>query len=242
MSDHPSWILLDFVSDTEDTVVKMADNYVNLPVNQPTFNWDCTNVIEEWKRFRGQVELLLVEGPYSIMNAKMKVATYSLIFPEEGPNKKECNKLEDVLDVFEAHFTPLQSMIHSWYNLGALHSHHCKDQSDFMSRLRNLAKECGFTNQDKVVKFLFLIHNSHRHVQDQLLKEITQASTINDCLQSARRVEAIIQSEKLTQKMHSNMGNSVSVDAFKKTKSGRGRGPPGGCGHGGRGGARGGYC
>ena len=136
-------------------------------------------------------------------------------------------------------------MIHSWYNLGALHSHHCKDQSDFMSKLRNLAKECGFTNQDEVVKFLFLIHNSHRRVQDQLytnqdevvkflflihnshrrvqdqlLKEITQASTINDCLQSARRVEAIIQSEKLAQKMHSNAGDSVSVDAFKKTKSG----------------------
>ena len=201
MCDHPSWILLDFVSDTGDTEAKMAENYVNLPVNQPTFNWDSTNVIEEWKRFHGQVELLLVDGPYFTMNEKVKVATLQnwmtdrgqkifkdeLIFPEEeGPNKKDREKLDDVLDVFEAHFTLLQSMIHSWYNLGALHSYHCKDQSDFMSRLRNLAKECGFTNQDEVVKFLFLIHNSHRRVQDQLLTEITQASTINDCLQSAR--------------------------------------------------------
>ena len=183
---------------------------------------------------------MLVDGPYSTINEKAKVATLQnwmtdrgqkifkdeLIFPEEeGPNKKDCEKLDDALDVFEAHFTPLQSMIHSWYNLGALHSHHCKDQSDFMSKLHNLAKECGFINQDEVVKFLFLIHNSHRCVQDQLLKEITQASTINDCLQSARRVEAIIQSEKLAQKMHSNAGDSVSVDAFKKTKSGSGCGP-----------------
>ena len=123
-------------------------------------------------------------------------------------------------------------MIHSWYNLGALHSHDSKDQSDFMSKLCNLAKECGFTNQDEVVKFLFLIHNSHRCVQDQLLKEITQASTINDCLQTARRVEAIIQSEKLAQKMHSKADN-VSVDAFKKTKASRGCGLPGGHGRGG---------
>ena len=102
MSDHPSWILLDFVSDTEDTVVKMADNYVNLPVNQPTFNWDCTNVIEEWKRFCGQVELLLVEGPYSTMNAKMKVATLQNWMTDRGqkifkdelifPEGKERNK------------------------------------------------------------------------------------------------------------------------------------------------------
>ena len=42
--------------------------------------------------------------------------------------------------------------------------------------------------------------------------------------------------------MHSNAGDSVSVDAFKKSKSSRGRGPPVGRGRGGRGGARGGYC
>ena len=59
------------------------------------------------------------------MNEQMKVATLQnwmtdrghkifkdeLVFPEEGDNKKDRNKLKDVLDVFEAHFTPLQSMI-----------------------------------------------------------------------------------------------------------------------------------
>ena len=261
MSDHHSFILVDLPNEPEpvaETDATMADKFTNLPVNQLVFNWESTNVIEEWKRFRGQVELLLEDGPYSGMAEKMKVATLQnwmtdrgqkiykdeLIFPEEGENMKDKNKLKDVLDVFETHFTPLQSMIHSWYNLGALHSHHCKDQSEFMSKLRNLAKDCGFANQDEVVKLLFLIHNSHKRVQDQLLKEITKDSAINDCLQSARRVEAIIQSEKLAQKMHSNSGDNVSVDALRKTKSGRGRGygQQGGRGRGrGRGGSQGGY-
>ena len=68
-------------------------------------------------------------------------------------------------------------MIHSWYNLGALHSHHCKDQADFMSQLRSLSNDCAFTNADEVVKFLFLIHNSHKRVQDQFLKDVTKNSS-----------------------------------------------------------------
>ena len=50
------------------------------------------------------------------------------MFPTNEVNKKDSNILKGVLNVFEAHFTPLQSMVHSWYNLGALHLHHCKDQ------------------------------------------------------------------------------------------------------------------
>ena len=64
--------------------LNMAENYVNLPVNQPTFNWDSTNVIEEWKRFCGQVELLLVDGPYSTMNEKAKVATLQNWMTDRG--------------------------------------------------------------------------------------------------------------------------------------------------------------
>ena len=37
----------------------------------------------------------------------------------------------------------------------------------------------GLTNPDKVVKILFLIHNSYRHVQDQLLKDSTKDSTLS---------------------------------------------------------------
>ena len=47
----------------------------------------------------------------------------------------------------------------------------------------------GFTNPDKVVKFLFLIHNSYMHAHDQLPKDSTKDSTIIDCLQSGRQVK-----------------------------------------------------
>ena len=37
--------------------------YAHMHLNQPSFNWDSTNIIAEWKCFRDQVELLLVGGP-----------------------------------------------------------------------------------------------------------------------------------------------------------------------------------
>ena len=78
-------------------------------------------MIAEWKHFCDQVELLLDGGPYTGMEEKQKVTTLLnwmtdkgqkiykelLIFPTEEPNKKDKDKLKDVLEVFEAHFTPL---------------------------------------------------------------------------------------------------------------------------------------
>ena len=63
---------------------------------------------------------------------------------------------------------------------------HFLHQADFMSQLRSLSNDCAFTNADEVVKFLFLIHNSHKRVQDQLLKDVTKNSSLTDCLLSAR--------------------------------------------------------
>ena len=58
-------------------------------------------------------------------------------------------------------------MIHAWYHIGTTFSdsYDIKTQSDFMYRLKDLAKQCQFTNSDEVVKFLFLIHNKHAEVK-----------------------------------------------------------------------------
>ena len=75
---------------------------------------------------------------------------------------KDKDLLADVLDKFEAYFRP-QHMIHAWYRIGTMFSdsNEIETQSDFMYRLKDLAKQCEFTNSDEVVKFLFLIHNKH---------------------------------------------------------------------------------
>ena len=74
-----------------------------------------------------------------------------------GYNK---DKWEDVVKAFGEEFKPCQTVMQSWYQLGNLYSSHCKDQTEFMTRIKELAKEGGFTNQEEIIKFLFLIHNN----------------------------------------------------------------------------------
>ena len=108
---------------------------------------------------------LLDDGPYSKLSGKKKVATvlnwlgkaaYQLHdeFNYAGADK---DKLSDVLDRFEVYFRPQHNMIHAWYRIGTTSSgsSEIKTQSDFMYRLKDLAKQREFTNLDEVVKFLF---------------------------------------------------------------------------------------
>ena len=99
MSNYPSWIPSHSVSEPEPSTATTA---MNILLNQPNFNWDSTNMIVEWKWFRGQVELLLDVGPYSGLEEKQKVAMLlnwmtdkgqkiykeQLVFPTEGTKCK----------------------------------------------------------------------------------------------------------------------------------------------------------
>ena len=97
-------------------------------------------------------------------------AAYQL-HDEFGYTRGERNNLSDVLDRFEAYFRPQHNMIHAWYRIGTMFSDsEVKTQSEFMYKLKDLAKQCEFTNSDEVVKFLFLIHNKHVEVKQELLK------------------------------------------------------------------------
>ena len=109
---------------------------------------------------------LLEDGPYSKLEAKQKVATllswlgpnvYKLYNDELDFAGKDKSKLQDVIDVFENHFKPQQNIIHASYRIGSLFSNSCKSQTEFMYNLKELARQCEFTNKDEIVKFLFLI-------------------------------------------------------------------------------------
>ena len=145
---------------------------LNIPISRPTFNADSLDVYTAFLQFREQVEVLLVDGPYSELSDKQKVGTllnwmggsHSKILKEDiiMEDDKSKDKLEDVFDAFQGYFRPSSGTILAWYNLGSLHSNSCKNQTEFMQCVRHLAKECNFTNQDEVSKFLFLIHNQHK--------------------------------------------------------------------------------
>ena len=214
---------------------------LNIPISRPTFNADSLDVYTAFLQFREQVEVLLVNGPYSEVSDKQKVGTllnwmgssHSKILKEDiiMAEDKSKDKLEDVLDAFQGYFRPSLGTILAWYNLGSLHSNSCRNQTEFMQRIRHLAKECDFTNQDEVSKFLFLIHNQHKHVQDQLIKEMkTTTTSLAECLQIAKRVEDTIQAEHLAQQLQQGLIKSngkTEVTSIQRWHSKSKKGPKG---------------
>ena len=54
-----------------------------------------------------------------------------------------------------------------------------------MYNLKELARQCEFTNKDEIVKFLFLIQNKHERVREELLKSVTKDTSLNQCLEFA---------------------------------------------------------
>ena len=63
----------------------------------------------------------------------------------------------------------MQTVMHSWYQLGNIYSSQCKDQTEFMSKLKELSKETGFKETDELTKFLFVIHNTDTKVREYLI-------------------------------------------------------------------------
>ena len=84
---------------------------------------------------------------------------------------KEKSKRDDALFMFEKHLKPTQSVLQLWYQLGSIYSSQYKDQTEFISKLCNVANNCSFANKDEMVKFLFFIHNANERVKDQLMEK-----------------------------------------------------------------------
>ena len=149
--------------------------FSNVPIRQPDFDWNVTNLSQEFSAFKRICKSLLEDDPYSDLSEKQKVATllnwlgqtvYQL-HDEFDYTAASKDKLTDVLEKFNNYFKPQHNMIHACYCIGTTFSDSTdmKTQSDFMYRLKDLAKQCEFTNSDEVVKFLFLIHNKHAEVK-----------------------------------------------------------------------------
>ena len=95
---------------------------------------------------------------------------------------------------------------------------HTKDQTEFMTRIKELAKEGGFTNQEEIIKFLFLIHNNNTKVREYLIDKAEPNKTSYDFLVLAKTIESQTQTESMSRKLLEKVGNTP-VAAVQRTRS-----------------------
>ena len=125
---------------------------IQLVIKYPSFSWDG-NQYEYFKTFKNRTTILM-EGPYKNVQEMDKVAAILGRLGDKGFNLYEAidwegtgkNKqlYKEVLDAFEAHFKKCQTAMHSWYQLGSVYSNQCKNQTEFMQKLKEIAQETGF--------------------------------------------------------------------------------------------------
>ena len=140
----------------------------------------------------------------------------NLTFDAEGKDK---SKKDDVLFMFEKYFKPTQSILQSWYQLGSIYSNQCKDQTELMSKLCDVANDCSFPKKDEIVKFLFHIHNTNETVKDQLIEKMKTTNSLTDILQLAKTVESKLQTETLSKQLLQNvekLNTPTEVHAVQK--------------------------
>ena len=212
-----------------------APRAIQLTVKYPTFNWEG-NTHEQFKTFKQRTEILM-EGPYEDYKEPDKVAAIlgwlgdkghqvyaSLDWVALGKNKK---LYKHVLEAFESYLKPMQTIMHSWYQLGNIYSSQCKDQTEFMTRLKELSKETGFKEPDELTKFLFVIHNTDSKVREYLIDKGDPSNTCTEFLAMARSVESMVKTETLSRELLGQVGK-VPISSIDRGRGrGRGRGSRG---------------
>ena len=82
-----------------------------------------------------------------------------------------------------------------------------------MNRLLDSASKYAFSNEDEVVKILFMIHNTNTRVKDELIKSMKPESLLQNILAIAKFVKSTINTEKLSK---GDGKPQVQVDSVSK--------------------------
>ena len=125
---------------------------------------------------------------------------------------------DTVLKAFESYFKPEQNQFHSWYTLGSIYSSQFKCQYDFLTRLREVACDCSFTNADEIVHFLFLTHNQNTCVREELLKSMKTTDSLHDALHIARLAEDTMHTEELSKQYLDTVKKDTQIDSKHHNK------------------------
>ena len=136
-------------------------------------------------------------------------------------NKK---KYKDVLKAFALYLQPMQTTMHTWYQIGNIYSSQCKNQTEFMTKLKDLSKDTGFKEPDELVKFLFVIHNTDTKVREYLIDKGKPTHTCTELLTMARTLEGVVRTETLSKELLGSVGRTPVSSVHRGRGKGRGRG------------------
>ena len=199
---------------------------LHIPFVPPTFSWNSPNLYSQFKIFKQKVDFTF-KGTYRESAAAEKVCTilnwfgdnayeiYEHLHWAVADDKDDPDK---VLKAFESCFKPEQNQFHSWYTLGSIYSGQFKCQHNFLTRLREVACDCSFTNADEIVHFLFLTHNQNTRIREELLKSMKTTDSLHDAFHVAHLAEGTMHTEELSKQYLDTVKKDTQIDSIYHNK------------------------
>ncbi|CAG2196344.1 unnamed protein product [Mytilus edulis] len=163
-------------------------------VPQPQMNWDSTNLVDTWKKFKQHVGLIL-DGPLAEKDEKVKITYLLLWVGEKGRDiyntwqlsEDDAKKLSVHFDKFLTYVQPKQNSL-----LARCKFRYETQSSDtveqFITRLKLIAKDCNFKDTDEMIRDSLIFGTSSPKVKEKLLNE-GDTLTLEKAIQIAQAFE-----------------------------------------------------
>ena len=199
----------------------------------PVMNWSSSNLPEQWESFLMHVKLIFT-GPLKAKSEEEKVSYLLLWIGDQGRqiyrtwtlSVEDAKKLDTFYNKFKAHVQPKLNPIFARYQFN--NQVQGNDSIDmFVTRLRNKARDCNYTNTDEMVRDRIVFGCTSPNVREKLINQ-GEKLTLDKAIQ-------IIQNFEYCKQQMSSMGTpETPVDVVRKghrtshnakgtTKPGRGR-------------------
>ena len=174
----------------------------------PKMDWESTNLIDAWKKFKQHVELIL-NGPLKEKEELTKINYLLIWIGDKGRDVYNTWKLtEDEKKSLEAHFKKFKEHVQPTLNpVFARYKYNNEVQGtqtieQFVIRLRLLIKDCQYANEDEMLRDRIVFGTNSHKVREKLINE-------GEKLDLKKAIQ-IAQSHEYAQQQLQTMGTSTT--------------------------------
>ena len=205
-------------------------------VPTPKFDWESTNLPDQWQKFKSHVELIF-NGPLKEKSEEVKVNYLLLWIGDRGreirntwtdldseDQEEERSKLKTYYDRFQAHVQPKLNPIFARYKFNN-ETQGAATVEQFVTKLRTLVKDCSYTNPDEMIRDRNVFGTSSTKVREKLVNEgekltLEKAITIAQSYEySQQQLKTMAQQQQQVEPLHEVRKREMQRYEVKKEKN-----------------------
>ena len=200
---------------------------MEIQTDKPRMNWNAANLNKEWKRFKQHCEFTF-RGPLAGKTEVQKV-NYLMTFigvqgreiyttftfaPADGATPAENETLDGVYAKYDQYCEPKKNEIRATVNFHRRKQGPQEKFDSFVTDLRILVKDCGYTNEDRMLRDAIVIGVADPKVQARCMEDGDEL-TLDRAIRIGQMYETSKESLKLIGEDPKVSSPSASVNAVR---------------------------